>query len=45
LNEGVTMTQEEIDTYRKRISDEIERQFYYSAMILDTDYYSIVIDR
>jgi phosphoglycerol transferase MdoB-like AlkP superfamily enzyme len=45
LNEGVTMTEEEKNTYRKRISDELERQFYYSAMILDTDYYSIVLDR
>ena len=45
LNEGVTMTEEEMEAYRKTISDEIERQFYYSAMILDTDYYSIVVDR
>lgn len=45
LNEGVSMTPEEIETYRKTISDEIERQFYYSAMIIDTDYYSIVVDR
>ncbi|HSL87036.1 MAG TPA: sulfatase-like hydrolase/transferase, partial [Bacteroidales bacterium] len=45
LNEGVEMSQEEMDTYRKTISDEIERQFYYSAMILDTDYFSTVIDR
>ncbi|MBO1265611.1 sulfatase-like hydrolase/transferase [Proteiniclasticum sp. SCR006] len=45
LNEGVTMTDEEKEEYRKFISSEIERQFYYSAMILDTDYYSIVVDR
>ena len=45
LNDGVTMTDEEKDEYRKSISSEIERQFYYSAMILDTDYYSIVVDR
>lgn len=45
LNEGVTMTDEEKEEYRKSISSEIERQFYYSAMILDTDYYSIVVDR
>jgi len=45
LNDGVTMTDEEKDEYRKTISSEIERQFYYSAMILDTDYYSIVVDR
>ena len=45
LNEGVTMTDEEKEEYRKTISSEIERQFYYSAMILDTDYYSIVVDR
>ena len=45
LNEGITMTDEEKEEYRKTISSEIERQFYYSAMILDTDYYSIVLDR
>ncbi|MFH5837382.1 LTA synthase family protein [Proteiniclasticum sp. C24MP] len=45
LNEGVTMTDEEKDEYRRSISSEIERQFYYSAMIIDTDYYSIVVDR
>jgi phosphoglycerol transferase MdoB-like AlkP superfamily enzyme len=33
------------ETYRKLISDEIDRQFYYSTMILDRDYYGIVIDR
>jgi phosphoglycerol transferase MdoB-like AlkP superfamily enzyme len=33
------------DDYRKRISDEIDRQFAYSTMILDNDYYGIVVDR
>jgi phosphoglycerol transferase MdoB-like AlkP superfamily enzyme len=33
------------ETYRKLISDEIDRQFYYSTMILDRDYYGIVVDR
>ncbi len=45
LNDGVSMTDEEIAEYRKAVSSELERQFYYSAMILDTDYYSLVIDR
>jgi lipoteichoic acid synthase len=40
-NDGVEVP----DDYRKRISDEIDRQFYYSTMILDRDYYGIVIDR
>ncbi|MCA1781528.1 MAG: LTA synthase family protein [Dermatophilaceae bacterium] len=39
--QGVEVPQD----YRKRISDEIDRQFYYSTMILDKDYYDIVIDR
>ncbi|MGM0386512.1 MAG: hypothetical protein ACQERF_11110 [Actinomycetota bacterium] len=40
-NEGVEVP----DDYRRLISDEIERQFYYSTMILDNDYHSIVVDR
>src|SRR5690606_13015848 len=31
------------DGYRQAISDEIDRRFYYSAMILDEDYYDIVV--
>ena len=31
--------------YRQAISDEIDRRFYYSAMILDRDYYGVVVDR
>ena len=31
--------------YRQAISDEIDRRFYYSAMILDRDYYRVVVDR
>lgn len=38
---GTTVT----DDYRQAISDEIDRRFYYSAMILDEDYYRIVVDR
>ena len=45
LNDGVSMTDEEAAEYRKAVSSELERQFYYSAMIIDTDYYSIVVDR
>ncbi len=45
LNEGVTMTDEEKETYRKTISNEIDREFYYSARILETDYYSLVVNR
>lgn len=45
LNEGVTMTDEEQETYRKSISNEIDRKFYYSARILETDYYSLVVNR
>jgi phosphoglycerol transferase MdoB-like AlkP superfamily enzyme len=30
------------DEYRKAISDEIERKFYYSAKILDYDYYGLI---
>jgi phosphoglycerol transferase MdoB-like AlkP superfamily enzyme len=33
------------EDYQTRISEEIERQFYYSTMVLDRDYYSIVVDR
>lgn len=32
--------QEEVDEYVERISAEVARRFYYSALILDTDYYS-----
>ncbi len=45
LNEGITMSEEEKLSYRKSISNEIDRQFYYSARILETDYYSLVINR
>lgn len=45
LNPGVTMTEEEKENYRKAVSAEIERQFYYSAMILDTDYYAKVLGK
>ncbi len=45
LDEGVTMSEEEKETYRKSISNEIDRQFYYSARILETDYYSLVVQR
>ena len=45
LNPGVTMTEAEADSYRRSISEEIDRQFYYSARILDLDYYSLVISR
>lgn len=45
VNPGVTMTEEEKETYRKAVSSEIERQFYYSAMFLDTDYYKKVLNR
>lgn len=30
------------DGYRQQISDEIDRRFYYSTMILDTDYYDLI---
>lgn len=43
LAEGVTMSDQEKKEYRRAISNEIERQFYYSAKILDTDYYSLVV--
>ncbi len=33
------------DGYRQAISDEIDRRFYYSAMMLDHDYYRVVLDR
>ena len=33
------------DDYRQAISDEVDRRFYYSATILDEDYYDIVLDR
>jgi lipoteichoic acid synthase len=39
--DGVTVP----DDYRKLVSEEIDRRFYYSTMVLDTDYYSIVVDR
>lgn len=45
LDEGVTMSDEEKETYRKSISNEIDREFYYSARILETDYYSLVVNR
>lgn len=38
-NEGVEVP----DDYRQLISDEIDRKFYYSAQILDRDYYSLVL--
>ncbi|MGB4587893.1 MAG: sulfatase-like hydrolase/transferase [Clostridiaceae bacterium] len=38
-NEGVSVD----DNYRKAISDEIDRKFYYSAKILETDYYAKVL--
>ena len=38
-NEGVTVD----DNYRKAISEEIDRKFYYSAKILETDYYAKVL--
>lgn len=38
---GAEVTQD----YRKRISDEIDRQFYYSTKILENDYYRTVVDR
>lgn len=39
--EGVDVPED----YQRRISDEIDRQFAYSALILDTDYYGLVVDR
>lgn len=45
LNKGVTMTEAQIEAYRKKTLAEIDRQFYYSGKILDTDYYSLVIQR
>jgi lipoteichoic acid synthase len=39
--DGVTVP----DDYRKLVSEEIDRRFYYSTMVLDSDYYSIVVDR
>lgn len=38
-NDGVTVD----DSYRKAISEEIDRKFYYSAKILETDYYAKVL--
>ncbi len=38
-NEGVTVD----EGYRKAISEEIDRKFYYSAKILETDYYAKVL--
>lgn len=43
LKEGIVLTEEEQNTYRRAVSQEIDRQFYYSAMILDTDYYSLIL--
>ncbi|HLS45506.1 MAG TPA: sulfatase-like hydrolase/transferase [Ornithinicoccus sp.] len=40
-NEGIDVP----DDYQQVISDEIDRRFYYSTMILDRDYYSTVVDR
>ena len=37
--------QEVPEGYRQAISDEIDRRFYYSAMMLDHDYYGMVVDR
>lgn len=45
LNDGVTMSDAEKQSYRIAISNEIDRQFYYSARILETDYYSLVVKR
>ena len=33
------------EDYRQLISDEIDRQFYYSTLVLDRDYYRLVLDR
>ena len=30
--------------YQQAISDEVDRRFYYSTMVLDHDYYGIVVD-
>lgn len=38
-NEGVNVD----ENYRKAISEEIDRKFYYSAKILETDYYAKVL--
>ena len=37
--------QEVPEGYQQEISDEIDRRFYYSTMILDHDYYDLVLDR
>ncbi|MCE0488293.1 LTA synthase family protein [Ornithinimicrobium sediminis] len=37
--------QEVPEGYRQAVSDEIDRRFYYSAMVLDHDYYRVVLDR
>lgn len=39
--EGVTVP----EGYQQAISDEIDRRFYYSTLVLDQDYYSLVVDR
>lgn len=39
-NDGEVMDED----YRRRISEEIDRKFFYSAMILDTDYFKLVLD-
>lgn len=31
--------------YRQAISDEVDRMFYYSARVLERDYYGVVVDR
>ncbi|MGA8046438.1 MAG: sulfatase-like hydrolase/transferase [Dermatophilaceae bacterium] len=40
-DDGAEVTQD----YRKRISDEIDRQFYFSTKVLENDYYRTVVDR
>ncbi len=44
LDKGIIMSEEEKLSYRKSISNEIDRQFYYSARILETDYYTLVLN-
>ena len=33
------------EDYVELISDELDRRFYYSTMVLDTEYYRLVVDR
>ncbi len=33
------------DGYRQAVSEEIDRKFWFSAQILDQDYYDVVVDR